>query len=71
MKFNKTDIEDCYLITYDTFVDERGFFAVPYNKDEFDKKLGYKVNFIQDNLSYSHLGTIRGLHYQKGEIFTG
>jgi dTDP-4-dehydrorhamnose 3,5-epimerase len=67
MKFNKTDIEGCYLITYDTYVDQRGFFSVPYNKNEFDQKLGYEVNFIQDNLSYSHTGTIRGLHYQKGE----
>jgi len=67
MKFNKTDIEGCYVITYDTFVDNRGFFAVPYNKDEFNQKLGYEVNFIQDNLSCSHNGTIRGLHFQKGE----
>jgi dTDP-4-dehydrorhamnose 3,5-epimerase len=67
MNFNKTDIEGCYLITYDTFVDHRGYFAVPYNKNEFDQKLGYEVNFIQDNLSYSHNGTVRGLHFQTGE----
>ncbi len=67
MNFNKTDIEGCYLITYDTFVDHRGYFAVPYNKNEFDQKLGYEVNFIQDNLSYSHNGTVRGLHFQTGQ----
>ena len=67
MKFNKTDIEGCYLITYDTFVDQRGYFAVPYNKDEFNSNVGYDVEFVQDNMSYSHLGTIRGLHFQTGE----
>ena len=67
MKFNKTDIEGCYLITYDTFVDQRGYFAVPYNKDVFNSNVGYDVEFVQDNMSYSHLGTIRGLHFQTGE----
>ena len=67
MKFNKTDIEGCYVITYDTYVDERGYFAVPYNKDIFNQNVGYEVEFIQDNMSYSHLGTIRGLHFQTGE----
>jgi dTDP-4-dehydrorhamnose 3,5-epimerase len=67
MKFIKTDIEGCFIITYDSHVDERGFFAVPFNKDEFNNKLGYEVNFIQDNLSWSHHSTIRGLHFQRGE----
>ena len=67
MNFNKTEIEGCYIITYDTFHDERGYFSIPYNKDEFNKNVGYDVEFIQDNMSYSHLGTIRGLHFQTGE----
>ena len=67
MKFNKTDIEGCYLITYDTFVDHRGYFGVPYNKEIFNHNVGYDVEFVQDNMSYSHLGTIRGLHFQTGE----
>lgn len=67
MKFNKTDIEGCYIITYDTFVDQRGYFGVPYNKEIFNHNVGYDVEFIQDNMSYSHLGTIRGLHFQTGE----
>lgn len=67
MKFNKTDIEGCYIITYNTFVDYRGYFAVPYNKEIFNCNVGYDVEFVQDNMSYSHLGTIRGLHFQTGE----
>jgi dTDP-4-dehydrorhamnose 3,5-epimerase len=67
MKFVKTEIEGCYLITYNTFHDERGYFSVPYNKKQFDDNIGHEVNFIQDNMSYSHYGTIRGLHFQTGE----
>ena len=66
MKFSKTDIDGCYLITYDTYVDSRGYFSVPYNKDVFNSNVGYDVEFVQDNMSYSHFGTIRGLHYQSG-----
>ena len=66
MKFNKTDIDGCYVITYATYVDERGYFAVPYNKDILNSNVGYEVEFVQDNMSYSHLGTIRGLHFQTG-----
>jgi len=67
MKFNKTDIEGCYIITYDTFVDNRGYFGVTYNKKTFNYNVGYNVEFVQDNMSYSHLGTIRGLHFQTGK----
>jgi dTDP-4-dehydrorhamnose 3,5-epimerase len=67
MKLINTEIEGCYIIEYNTFEDDRGHFSVPYNKDEFNQKLGYEVNFIQDNTSYSYSGVIRGLHFQKGE----
>ncbi len=67
MKFNKTDIDGCFLITYEAYHDNRGYFSVPFNRDEFNQKLGYEVNFIQDNQSYSHKNVIRGLHFQTGE----
>jgi dTDP-4-dehydrorhamnose 3,5-epimerase len=47
-------------------VDNRGYFGVPYNKKTFNYNVGYNVEFVQDNMSYSHLGTIRGLHFQTG-----
>jgi len=68
MKFNKTEIEGCYFITYDSYIDNRGYFSVPFNENEFkDNVDGYKP-FIQNNLSYSHLGVVRGLHFQTGEF---
>jgi dTDP-4-dehydrorhamnose 3,5-epimerase len=66
MRFKETNIVGCYEVEYDSFVDERGFFSVPYNRELFNKNLGYDVNFLQDNMSYSHKGTIRGLHFQTG-----
>lgn len=68
MKFIKTEIDGCYLITYKTFHDDRGYFSVPFNRDEFNNNLGYEVNFIQDNMSYSKKNVIRGLHFQTGEF---
>lgn len=68
MKFNDTNILGCYLITYDTFHDERGYFSVPFNSKVLNKNLGYDVNFIQDNISYSKKNVIRGLHFQTGEF---
>jgi len=67
MKFNKTDIDGCYLITYKTFHDDRGYFSVPFNRDTFNQNVGYEVNFIQDNMSLSHKNVIRGLHFQTDE----
>ena len=66
MKFIKTDIDGCYLITYKTFHDNRGYFSVPFNRDEFNQGVGYDVNFVQDNMSYSNKNVIRGLHFQTG-----
>lgn len=67
MKFIKTKIEGCYIITYKKFYDKRGFFCVPFNQEVFNNEIGYDVNFIQDNMSYSFKNVIRGLHFQSGK----
>jgi len=66
MKFLKTEIDGCFLITYNKFRDSRGYFSVPYQKEVFDAGVGRNVNFVQDNQSYSNYGTVRGLHFQTG-----
>jgi len=55
------------LVTYKTFHDERGYFSVPFNREQFNEGIGYKVDFVQDNMSFSHQNVIRGLHFQVGE----
>ena len=43
--------------------DRRGYFLENYNKQKLEE-LGIDIEFVQDNLSMSKFGVIRGLHYQ-------
>ncbi len=67
MNIEKTNITDCYLLKPKVFKDERGFFMESYNKATFKTVTGLDVNFVQDNISQSTYGVIRGLHAQRGE----
>lgn len=67
MNFIKTAIEGVYIVEPRVFEDARGYFFESYNQAEFEKN-GLDYNFIQDNQSKSAYGTVRGLHFQKGEF---
>lgn len=64
MNYKKLAIEDVILFEPKVFSDARGFFSVTYNAREFSGMVGREVAFVQDNLSGSHKGVLRGLHYQ-------
>ena len=64
MKFIPQSIPDVILIEPTVHGDDRGYFVETFRQDLFEKVLGYKVNFIQDNESKSTKGVLRGLHYQ-------
>lgn len=66
MIFTKTKLEGVYILTPRVFTDTRGYFFESYNQKEFEQN-GLFYNFVQDNQSFSSYGTIRGLHFQKGE----
>ena len=66
MRFIATEIEGVYLIEPRVFEDDRGYFFESYNQKVFDAA-GLHYDFVQDNQSKSCYGTIRGLHFQKGE----
>ena len=70
MKFDTTYIDGLILVTPDIFPDERGYFFESFNKKKFFEG-GIEQNFVQDNISKSVLGTVRGLHYQVGEFAQG
>ena len=57
-------IKDVKLIKPNIFKDKRGFFFESYNKKRFEKAIGRKVKFVQDNHSFSKCGVLRGLHFQ-------
>ncbi len=43
--------------------DERGFFMETWNRRRYEE-IGLAAGFVQDNLSYSAKGVLRGLHFQ-------
>lgn len=67
MKYIKTEIPGVWIAEPQMFSDSRGYFMETWRKEDFDKAIGYPVNFIQDNQSKSVRGVLRGLHYQKGD----
>ncbi|QBN11048.1 dTDP-4-dehydrorhamnose 3,5-epimerase [Enterobacter cloacae] len=64
MNVIKTDIPDLIVLEPKVFGDERGFFMESFNQNDFEKAIGKKVDFVQDNHSKSSKGVLRGLHYQ-------
>ncbi|MFC1510958.1 dTDP-4-dehydrorhamnose 3,5-epimerase [Candidatus Margulisiibacteriota bacterium] len=62
-KFTKSPIPDVLIIEAKSFDDPRGFFMETYNITNFANE-GFRERFVQDNLSQSKKGVLRGLHYQ-------
>ncbi len=66
MDFQELDIKGVWLIKPQRFGDSRGYFSETWKQQEFEAHVG-KVDFIQDNESFSSRGVLRGLHLQRGE----
>jgi len=58
-----TELPGVLEIRTKAFGDARGFFTEAYNQAAW-AEAGFQQNFVQDNLSCSSRGTLRGLHYQ-------
>lgn len=63
MKKLSTSLPGVFVIEPDVFSDKRGFFLETYNRERYSG-IGISDEFVQDNLSRSKKGVIRGLHYQ-------
>lgn len=64
MKFNHTKLEGAYLIDLDKHLDERGFFARTWCRQEFMDH-GLNADIAQTSISFNRTaGTLRGMHYQ-------
>jgi dTDP-4-dehydrorhamnose 3,5-epimerase len=70
IKVTKTEIEGLLIIEPEVFGDDRGYFLESYRKNSY-KDLGVEAEFVQDNISKSQKGAIRGLHYQVGDNAQG
>lgn len=63
----ETGIPDLFVLEPRVFRDARGYFFESYNQ-QLMASVGLDYNFVQDNESQSGYGTLRGLHFQKGEF---
>jgi dTDP-4-dehydrorhamnose 3,5-epimerase len=65
VKVTPTDLPEVLRIEPHVFPDARGFFLETYRAARY-RECGIDPEFVQDNHSRSTLGTIRGLHAQRG-----
>ena len=63
MKITPTSFEGLLIIEPQVFKDERGYFLESHHQNRF-RKAGVYRDFVQDNLSFSKHGILRGLHFQ-------
>lgn len=63
-----TELEGCLIFEPNVILDQRGYFYESFNEKTFFEKTGLNIHFVQDNMSYSTKGVLRGLHYQTGEF---
>jgi dTDP-4-dehydrorhamnose 3,5-epimerase len=66
MKVKSIEIEGVFLIEPVVHQDNRGFFYEFFNQNDFFRKTGLDIRFIQDNLARSQKNVLRGFHFQKG-----
>ena len=64
MKVTQTELPEVLLIEPKVFGDARGFFFETYHAKRYEEA-GIPAHFVQDNLSRSVKGTLRGLHFQE------
>ena len=81
MNILETALEEVKIVEPRIFQDDRGMFYESYQRRRYREEAGIDRNFVQDNVSFSTRGTLRGLHYQlphmqaklvqvlKGEVF--
>ena len=63
MNFKETKIQGVLILEPDVFKDKRGYFLETWNKERYEKN-GIPYSFVQDNISFSKKGILRGLHFQ-------
>lgn len=62
-QFTETELPGIFEIEAKAFADERGYFTEIYAQSSWEAA-GFPQTFLQDNLSVSAKGTLRGMHYQ-------
>jgi dTDP-4-dehydrorhamnose 3,5-epimerase len=63
MIVKETKLKGLLVLEPKVFGDSRGFFLETYNKEHY-QEAGIRQDFVQDNVSFSRKGVLRGLHFQ-------
>ncbi len=63
VEISETEIDGVLVVETGVFEDHRGFFSETYSQNVW-QDAGFAETFVQDNLSLSKKGTLRGMHYQ-------
>jgi dTDP-4-dehydrorhamnose 3,5-epimerase len=63
MNVTRCDIAGLLIIEPKVFGDARGYFLETWNEQRY-REAGLELKFVQDNLSFSQRGILRGLHFQ-------
>lgn len=63
MNVRETELPGVLVLEPDVFGDERGFFLETWSAKRYEDA-GIPGPFVQDNVSFSTKGILRGLHYQ-------
>jgi len=63
MNVKETKLPGVLVLEPDVFSDDRGFFFETWSSRHYEKA-GIKGPFVQDNVSFSTKGVLRGLHFQ-------
>jgi dTDP-4-dehydrorhamnose 3,5-epimerase len=71
MKLIETELPEIKIIEQNVFNDERGFFFESFNLRNFNSLMRKNYDFVQDNISFSKKGTLRGLHAQSAPFSQG
>ena len=63
MRIVPTKITEVVVLEPSVFRDERGYFMETWSRERY-AEAGIGATFVQDNLSFSRQGVLRGLHFQ-------
>jgi dTDP-4-dehydrorhamnose 3,5-epimerase len=63
MKVTQTKLPGVLVFEPDVFSDSRGLFLETFSSKRYEEA-GLKLPFVQDNVSFSTKGVLRGLHFQ-------
>jgi dTDP-4-dehydrorhamnose 3,5-epimerase len=66
VRVEATELDGVLLLTPSPVSDERGFFSRTFDADDFTAAGLDPTAFVQDSLSRSRLGVVRGLHLRSG-----